>query len=62
MKLKTLKISVKDLTNEIKNHVPYAENKRMVAETIIELVKKTHPSFDEMEFLYDCGIILSQPY
>jgi stage III sporulation protein SpoIIIAA len=42
---------------EIKNHVPYTENRQMVANVVIEVAKKVNPRFNENKFLKDCGLI-----
>jgi hypothetical protein len=42
---------------EIKNNVAYDENRRMVADTVIEVAKKMNLRFDEKKFLRSCGLL-----
>jgi hypothetical protein len=42
--------------DKIKNEVPYDENRRMVADVVIEVAKKVNPRFNEKRFLKDCGL------
>lgn len=42
---------------EIKNNVPYEENRKMVAEVVIDVAKKLNPRFNEKKFLGACGLL-----
>lgn len=42
---------------EIRNSVPYDENRQMVADVVIDVAKKLNPRFDEKKFLRACGLL-----
>jgi len=42
---------------EIKNNVAYEENRRMVADVVIDVAKKLNPRFKEKKFLKACGLL-----
>ncbi len=53
MNKKTLEL----LAAEIKENVGYDENRRMMANVIINVVTKTHPRFNKNKFLKACGLL-----
>lgn len=45
---------------KIKNEVPYEENRRMVADVVIEVAQKFNPRFDKDRFLKACGLTFTK--
>lgn len=50
---------LKEFAKYIKNEVAYGHNRRMAADMVVEIAKKTSKTFEdkqELNFLYDCGV------
>ena len=53
MNKKTLEL----FAEEIKNNVAYEENRRMVADVVIDVAKKLNSKFNEKKFLKACDLL-----
>lgn len=53
MNKKTLEL----FAEEIKHNVAYEENRRMVADVVIDVAKKVNSKFNEKKFLKACDLL-----
>jgi hypothetical protein len=54
-----MKITLSNLVEMVKN-TPYLSNQQLIAETMVEVIKKNNPDFTkqkEKNFLKKCGVI-----